>query len=217
MATVNGVGYTSVSEALANAASGATVQMIAPSTEKNIIVPAGVTLNLNGQTLTVGSAASFGTIIDSANVSAIGAGKLIVGEYDLAMPANNGNFLPVWEDNGYIFVKVELVQKFPAVAEGIKTTFYNNNVASDEYLAVDMINNAGGNKLSVIARATWTTATGEKACNDFTLTDQAEVDYGTMALSNPGSFFFTISGADEFVLDVVYAAQVGNYVVEIVG
>ena len=51
------------------AAAGQTVKVVAPAEETYIMVPAGVTLDLNGNTVTVGSAASFGTIIDSKNVN----------------------------------------------------------------------------------------------------------------------------------------------------
>ena len=177
------------------------------------MVPAGVTLDLGGQTLTVGSAASFGTIM--------GEGKLAVGEYALAMPANNGSYLPVYEGDGYVFVKVEISQSITTTAEGIKITFWNNNVASDEYLGAIMRDNAAGNGLDVIVRAEWTVnASGDTAVQDFVMNSTLEAQYGAAVFTNPGSFNFTITGADglaDFVVNAGYVIAVGNYVVEVCG
>ena len=204
VAEVNGVGYTSVAEALANA-NGGTVKMIASSTEAAIMVPAGVSLDLNGKTLTVGSAASFGAIIDE-----IGGGKLVVGEYDLAMSAN-GYYLPVYEGNGYVFKYIylwtyeeglsgeEYVVKF---AEYENRQYFKNLIAQ------------GDSKFDVIVRASWITGAGDNAVQDFIFSDAYLTDY-----ANRGEgFSFTITGTEgktDFDVEILFAYQVGNYVVEV--
>ena len=196
------VEYYSVSEALAAATSGE-VTVIAPSTEASIMVPAGVTLNLNGQTLTVGSAVSFGTIM--------GDGKLAVGEYDLAMPANNGKYLPAYENGGYVFKEIYLwayEDGFVGEEYVIKFAEYKNRDYFKNYIKL------GTGKFDVIVRASWITGAGDNAVQDFIFGDGYMTDYADRG----AGFTFEISGAQDktdFDVEVLFTYKVGNYVVEV--
>lgn len=97
VAAVNGVYYATFEDALANADEGDTVVLEADCEADDIIIPAGVTLDLNGYTLTAdkvtGEAGS--NLIDS-----VGGGKLICDEVTLA---EENEQLPVYVEDGYIF------------------------------------------------------------------------------------------------------------------
>ena len=216
VAEVNGVGYTTVAEALANA-NGGTVKMIASSTEAAIMVPAGVTLDLNGNTLTVGSAASFGIIMDSGNASAIGTGKLIVGEYDLAM-SSNGVYAPVWDGTGYVFVAVEFRQQI-TTSNGYKVRFYNNNAVSRSYISQIMADGDVNNVISLVVRGSWTgNADGNVSVQDYILNSTFEASYGANNVSGRTTVDFTLTGTetlDGYSAYGIMAFRVGNFVVEI--
>ena len=173
------------------------------------MVPAGVTLDLNGQTLTVGSAASFGVIM--------GEGKLAVGEYALAMPANNGAYLPVYVDGGYEFIEVVLRQQINVLSTGYQVRYYIYNAEARTYLANIMAN--GNNTLDLVIRAEWTVnADGDTAVQDFTMNDAFEASYGANNISGRTTVDFLITGTEGltgFGAYGVLAARVGNYVVEV--
>ena len=97
--------YATVVEALAAAKSGETVLMVADSTEGTIIIPVGVTLDLNGQTLTVTSMfVKFGDLIDGDGTTA--AGTLRMADTVNAMWGNVNEQIPIKTANGYKFAGV---------------------------------------------------------------------------------------------------------------
>lgn len=97
-----GAVYSEVAEALAEASAGETVVLAADAEERLVQVPADVTLDLNGKTLTASYATSFGDIIDS---SADNTGLLAVDSERAMFTAENRE-LPVNCGDGYRFVKV---------------------------------------------------------------------------------------------------------------
>ncbi|MBR5315321.1 MAG: hypothetical protein IKU44_00910, partial [Firmicutes bacterium] len=107
-ARVNSTVYKTVTEALAVAQSGETVVMLDNSVEGNIVVPAYITLYLNGKTLEAKYVASFGQVIDSTD----GEGALKVEFNKVYLSAENQQ-LPLYNvaDGVYKFFTVEIVSK----------------------------------------------------------------------------------------------------------
>ena len=175
-------------------------------TEKTIVVPAGVTLDLNGQTLTVGSAASFGVIM--------GEGKLIVDEYGLAL-SGNGKYMPVYENDGYVFKQVDLRTWGTGFTGDKYRVQFANYATSDDYFC-DILAQSG-NELNVIVRATWESGFGTSV-QDFVLGDELDAKYAEFKGQGP-YMVFDITGleamADTLNVSVIYQMNVGNFVVEI--
>ena len=95
VALIGNMEYGTVSEALAAAKSGDTVKLINDSTEDMIIVWNGVTLDLNGCTLTVNNyLMNFANIIDGEDG---GEGLLVFNGPDSQLVINANAFLPVFD------------------------------------------------------------------------------------------------------------------------
>ncbi|MBO5402358.1 MAG: hypothetical protein J6A85_04195 [Clostridia bacterium] len=60
-----GATYATLADALAAAKAGETVKLLANAEESILMIPAGVTLNLNGNYITAGNVLSFGNVIDN--------------------------------------------------------------------------------------------------------------------------------------------------------
>lgn len=96
--------YSSVSLALIDSVS---VTMIADSTESVITVPSGVTLDLNGHTLTADYVTSFGDVIDSSPRKSK-TGLLVIDKENLTVRTNNSMF-PVYNGaDGFYFAEVTI-------------------------------------------------------------------------------------------------------------
>ena len=125
VATFGGTGYDSLAAAIAaaEAAGGGTVQLIADATEGMMMLSTGVTVDVNGKTLTTDGAMSFGGYI--VDTSADNSGKVICMQ-GMLIPAATNPDLVVWNGtDGYIFTEIEqvLTQKDTSVAGKYKLTF----------------------------------------------------------------------------------------------
>ena len=103
--------YDDLSDALAIAQSGETVKVIANTSEELVLVPAGVTLDLNGKVVTAANVLSFGTVIDTATeVGGIAISNDTTKAFTKLQP-ENGGYLPVYDtrDGQYKFFEYELV------------------------------------------------------------------------------------------------------------
>ena len=100
---------------------------------ESVMVPAGVTLDLNGNTLKVGSFFSFGNVVDGTEG---GYGMIVVANNECVLDPTN-TFLPVYdttgEESGYRFYSFELPILNRAGANenetrfGVRLTFANAN------------------------------------------------------------------------------------------
>ena len=89
--------------------------------EEYLVVPAGVTLNLNGNTISVSALTAFGEIVDTENFG--GKGKICVSKTD-AFFSEIGTYLPIYDSEGaYRFFRYELRSKAPAYDGGDKVTY----------------------------------------------------------------------------------------------
>jgi len=102
IARIGDITYDDLSDALAVAESGQTVVILKAYEEDMVIVPAGVTLDLNGQYLTAGNLLSFGDVIDSTD--GVGGVKISndTTKAFFSLQASNGAGMGAVEANMFI-------------------------------------------------------------------------------------------------------------------
>ena len=120
-ATVNGQGYSTLVEALAAATAGQTVTLHNNVTVDNIAIAEGVTLDINGKTLTAEEIMVNGALVDGtqgAGLVAVDAGQLFINTNQ--ENESNTNVLPLYDDEamGYRLFNVAVNQKNHRVSTG---------------------------------------------------------------------------------------------------
>ena len=128
VAQVGGNSYSTVSDALAAATSGQTVTLTADTMAIEVGVDSGVTLDLNGRTLTAGTVSASGNIIN---------GTLIAE--DPVFSASNAQ-LPVYYNGAYTFEEVSFKQKLElgettATYKFFVDSLYKDTLIDDAILA----------------------------------------------------------------------------------
>ena len=196
--------YDSLEEALAAATYG-TVSLCMDVTEKTVVVNPGVTLDLNGYTLTADLVVGLnGAVITDGGENCIGGGLVKTGRYTLVYaPGNDQPIIPVWNGvNGYIFTKVtvlELTQ--PTGVEGTASYMFLPRFSNSE--AAALLSDGGlNNGLKFKVCMTW--ADG-KSQMFYTYSDDlvAQVYDGTGRLA----FSLTITGIAD-IADAVVTAEI---------
>lgn len=178
--------YDTVADAVAAAASGDTIYLLADATESQVVLMKGVTLDLNGHTLTVtdGAVAIKGNAIIDGTQS---TGLLVVGKDALVLDESNAQ-LPVWNGTGYLFITVTFKQQIDegaTVSGGIfRFKPEMNNAAAQEVLKTALADSG----LSVIVRVSWTTGSGNVSQNFVfdAATAQKVFTSGTLTLAVSG-------------------------------
>ena len=101
--------YASFDAAMAAAQSGNTVVLLADATADAVVVPAGVTLNLYGKTLTAASltATAAGAQVKDEKSSKNAGGKLIC---DSIAVAEDNKFAPIYFEGAYHFQKIAVAE-----------------------------------------------------------------------------------------------------------
>ena len=145
--------YTTLAEALAAAEAGQTVKLLGDCTESRVLVTNGVTLNLNGKTLTAQYMVGF----KGAKIG--GAGKVIVDKQNVVLAEDNG-WLPVYGTDGYIFTQVatRIKQAEGYTGPGVKVNAlaYMNNMD-----AVELLKDGGAdNDVQIMILLSWDSADG---------------------------------------------------------
>lgn len=167
VAKIGSTEYTTVAEALANAVSGDTVLMVASSTEsgRTLVIPDGVTLSLNGKTLT----AECVTGTETANViDGTGVGKIIVQQNKLILSQSNASF-PAWDGTGYIFDSASIVDNKSGM--GVVTDAENDTLTfkfvpffgaklADPINALFTDDGSSNNNVEFLVHMEWTTSSG---------------------------------------------------------
>lgn len=193
VAQIGSTQYTSVADALAAAKSGDTVQMVADSAEGgNLIVPTGVTLDLNGKTLTADNLVSSGVTFDSSSSNYGGIGRLYVDKNSLFL-SNANTQIPVWmEDNSgnyYLFAKVEFGTKVQT--NGTNSTYSIAVYLADTALKSVFADGGANNNLTVKVLLRWENAeTGNTMEQYYTAADEQ------LAALVGGSLVLTVTGVD---------------------
>lgn len=129
VAEVNGTKYDALENALAAAGDGDTVKLLSATTVASTLeIKSGVTLDLNGQTLTVDSLHSYGVIMDSKADEENGTPGLlkVLQEEQFLLEGNDQKgILPIYVDEGYRFFSYQLLALDPVVQDnGVKFRFY---------------------------------------------------------------------------------------------
>jgi len=109
--SANGKGYDTLTDALNEAVSGDTVTLLADCAAEEIQIQDGVTLDLNGKTLTatsvVANVGGKGIVKDSSD----GKGGIAIAQDAIALHADNGQ-LPLYDNGTYRFFNCETTQLF---------------------------------------------------------------------------------------------------------
>ena len=109
--SANGKGYDTLTEALNAAVSGDTVTLLADCAAEEIQIQDGVTLDLNGKTLTatsvVANVGGKGIVKDSSD----GKGGIAIAQDAMALHVNNSQ-LPLYDNGTYRFFNCETTQLF---------------------------------------------------------------------------------------------------------
>ena len=171
--------YTDLSDALAEASEGDTVQLLGDCTEEKVMVTPNVTLDLNGKTLTADYVVGFNSadVVDNA-----GGGKIVVAEKNVVLDEGNA-MVPVYDGIGYIFTKAGFaINQVDYDGDGIKI----NAVAYPTNMAVVNLLKDGtaDNNLQVVIELTWDTTDGTGS-QKFVFTDAV---VAAVYSSNDGTF-----------------------------
>ena len=157
------VTYASLVTALAQAESGDTVTMGADAEAEEVRVKSGITLDLNGKTLTADAVSS--TANGAAIIDGVGNAKLVVDEMDAAAFAAANGQLPVYYDGAYTFENVTFKEKLEASETSATYKFYIDK-ESTKTLIDDAIR--AGNDVSINVKVAWT-YNGETETKIFTM------------------------------------------------
>ena len=159
--------YMTLTEALNAAEAGQTVKLLSAVTEGYVLVAPGVTLDLNGQTLTADYAVGFDTahIVDSK-----GTGKLVTGVENVVLDEENA-MAAVYANDGYIFTKAGFAIRKDASYTGdglkIQAMAYPVNMA-----VVDLLKDGGAdNNVEIVIILSWGTEEGTGS-QEFVFTDE---------------------------------------------
>ena len=152
--------YATLDAALDAAVEGDEVKLAADATGTDVVVPAGVTLDLNGKNLTANElAAGFA----GAKVKdSVGTSKVKVDDYDSASFTDNNGQLPITTADGIVFETPEFAQNL-AVDTTAVYKFYIKNEAAKTMLD-DSI--TAGEEVSIVVRVEWV-AGGEGKYKNF--------------------------------------------------
>jgi len=188
--------YGTIADALVNAVSGDTIKVLGDLTIDDVILrKSGVTLDLNGYTLTAGFVWTIkgSHIVDN---SAEKTGVLVVEKDLITLDPDNAQ-LAVWNGvNGYVFTTVTFTTN--GIHRGSQTenafTYWMAPQVQSNVLNLLKEKNAVALDLSFTVRLSWT-SNGAPVSQDFTFKDETvkQVYTGIAAGENQG-FFVNVTG-----------------------
>ena len=208
-ATVGGVGYATVAEALKAAKAGDTVQLLQDTEAAEVIVKDGIILDLNGYALT----ADYVFAVNGANIvdnSSDNTSLLIVSENNVMISKSNSQ-LPVWTGEGFVFTEITKFQEvYRTTAEGLPQYIFSPTFESiaHQYL----VQGAESSRIRIAIRMTWEIETGT-AFQNFVFNDAT---VKTIIDSFTGSYYksafyatITDSKYANFKLQVIMISDTG--------
>lgn len=174
---------TTCGEVLAEA--GETVALTGDVSVAELVIPAEVTLDLNGHTLTVESLVSFGDIIDTT-----GNGLLVVTEFELT----ENSYLPIFDSvaGGYRFFAYQL-KNLGVRAAGTKATF-GFMMQFENAAAYELLANSDDADISITMTLAW----GENA-RKFEFSSELIRQYAALQVKYPAlraAMMLSVTGLD---------------------
>ncbi len=154
--------YANLQDALEIAATGQRVKLYVDATEETVSVYPGITLDLNGKTLTSDYLVGFNgsAVIDSAED---GSGKLKIAKDNLALAKNNPQ-LPVYDETSecYLFTRVKNDRFELTVTDDGKPRYATSPMFKNYvHSLMDTTAKAEDSGVDVIIRLTWTDSEGQ--------------------------------------------------------
>jgi hypothetical protein len=152
--------YATVAQALAAAQIGdnKTVTLVADATEATLLVPVGVTLNLNGCNITAGNVISFGYIIDNNGTTDGNGGIVISNDRTQAFVQlqSNNTYLPIYDTykQCYRFFEYQF-ESAGAKLEGTNTVKYGVALKFTNVEAFDLLAKTNDSGLTFSIQLTW--------------------------------------------------------------
>lgn len=187
-AVIDGTGYETLADAIAAAQSGKTILLQANAADELVVIPAGVTLNLNGYVVDADYFAAFGSVIDTM---ATGGLEIAKGSATTMLREDNA-YLPLYDTtNGcYKFYAYELKSVDTPQNSTAKSAqfWFTVNFANEDAYALLADADAAGMYLSV--EVSWDNTT--------IIADilQTSID-DWCALGNEGGVYVAVYGLDK--------------------
>lgn len=193
--------YSKLTTALAAAQAGNTVTLMSDVTADAVVVPAGVTLNLYGRTLTADyvTAAFEGAQIKDSRVGVSGTGKIVSDSVSLM--ADN-NQLPVAVEGGYVFEDVTFKENLTNNGTTATYKFYIDGEAANTLIDDAIL---AGEDIEINVHVTWTNTEGRPQDETCTLSANLMAQYA--GSWDTKMIILTINGVDA-VTDLTCTAQV---------
>ena len=148
--------YDDLSDALAAAKSGETVQVIANTAEFLVMVPAEVKLDLNGFVVTAKNVLAFGIVMDTASeVGGIKISNDTTTAFTKLQP-ENGGYLPIYDtrDGMYKFFEHEVVAV--DVVAGEDDAKFRFQLRFEDKAAYEVLANTADSDVSYVLNLMWT-------------------------------------------------------------
>ena len=178
---VTGVTYTTLKEALTDAKAGETVSLLMDCTMGTVVIPADVTLDLNGKIMTADNVVSFGSVVDTAeSVGGIRIDIDTAKAFTKLQPENAG-YLPVYDtrDGMYKFFAYDVESNKVTAIDGERVVFYNR-VVFNKLEGYEVLANTENSGIDFELIMSWTGMTGfdvRYTVSDDTLRSYAQAAY----------------------------------------
>lgn len=186
--------YSSVNDAIDEAASGETVKLLTNFAEENVMVQEKITLDLNGNDLsanTVVVLSEEASIIDSTDGEAL----LKIAKDNLVVNSTN-EYLPVWveeEDvSGYRFTKVSLRQTVKTLVNGdAYFRFYIEGTDANCALQQELADGGADNDIYLQVQLNWVDVNGNTGSKLFTYNEEQLIKYAANWTGNEFRLYVT--------------------------
>lgn len=195
--------YEDLSVALDAAEVGETVQLVNNCSADLVLVPAGVTFDLNGNVIEAATVLSFGIIMDG--MEDVGGIKINIdtAEAFTKLQPENGGYLPVYDtrDGMYKFFAYDVESNKYTNADDNTIVFYTR-IVFDNAAGYEVLGNSEDTGIDFVLSMDWTGMSGFKV--RYTMSDGILADYANAAYAQLGQHNYnkkaltaTIKGIDK--------------------
>ena len=156
--------YETLEDAIYAAGTNETVVLLADTTVGALVLSKGITLDLNGRTLTAESVIAFtGSYIR-------GDGLLKIARGNLTITAHDGAYLPVWNgDDGYVFVSCAKFNQLPSASGNSAKYIFQPKLSIDAYELIDNGKESSG--VTLVVKVIWSGELGSGS-REFAFSDE---------------------------------------------